>query len=153
MVASGKLIQSALKTHKYLNLGHTLETSKMTTRQVNSLKSLKMIKNYTKYQEISMASIIKWSDSPWWPVGNRSKCTKTHKNCNLGHIQKSSISTTRQANPFKFLKMIKNYAKYQEISMASSGKGQIIHGGQWEIDQSALKLTKTAIWGIFRRAL
>ena len=29
---------------------------------------------------------------------------------------------------------MKNYAKYQEISMASSEKDQIIHGGQWEID-------------------
>ena len=29
---------------------------------------------------------------------------------------------------------MKNYAKYQEILMASSEKGQIVHGGQWEID-------------------
>ena len=40
--------QKCAKTHKYRNLGHTLETSEMTTRPVNSLKPLKMIKNYAK---------------------------------------------------------------------------------------------------------
>ena len=29
--------QKCAKTHKYRNLGHTLETSEMTTRPVNSL--------------------------------------------------------------------------------------------------------------------
>ena len=38
--------------------------------------------------------------------------------------------------------MIKNYAKYQEILMASSEKGQLVHGGQWEIDQKCAKTHK-----------
>ena len=45
------------KTHKYLNLGHTLETSKMTTRQANHLKSIKKMKNYAKYQENKVGAI------------------------------------------------------------------------------------------------
>ena len=51
----------------------------------------------------------------------------------------SPKSAARQANHLKSIKKMKNYAKYQKILMASSEKGQIGHGGQWEIDQSALK--------------
>ena len=49
--------------------------------------------------------------------------------------------TTRQANPLKSLKIIKNHARYQEISKVSTEKGQVVHGDQWEIDQGTLKLT------------
>ena len=49
--------------------------------------------------------------------------------------------TTRQANPLKSLKIIKNHARYQEISKVSTEKGQVVYGDQWEIDQSTLKLT------------
>ena len=48
---------SALKLTKITVLGIILESSKMTARQVNLLKSLKVIKNYAGYQEILMASI------------------------------------------------------------------------------------------------
>ena len=37
---------------------------------------------------------------------------------------------------------MKNSAKYQETSMASSEKGQIVHGGKWEIDPKWAKTHK-----------
>ena len=46
--------------------------------------------------------------------------------------------TTRQANPLKSLKIIKNHAMYQEISKVSTEKGQVVHGDQWEIKLSAV---------------
>ena len=58
----------------------------------------------------------------------------------MEHNLESSKRATRQANHLKSIKKMKNYAKYQEISMTSSEKDQIIHDGQWEID---LKCAKT----------
>ena len=71
---------------------------------------------------------------------------KFQLNRNLQHISESSKMTTRLANPLKSLKMVRNYAMNQEISVASAEMGQIGHdGGWWEIDLSALKPTKITI--------
>ena len=66
------------------------------------------------------------------------KCAKTHKYLNLEHTFETSKMTIRQVNSFKPLKIIKNHARYQEISKLSTEKGQVVHGDQWEIKLSAI---------------
>ena len=70
-------------------------------------------------------------------------------NRNLQHNLESSKWATRQANRLKSIKKMKNYAKYQEISMASSEKDQIIHGGQWEINPKCAKTHKISQSGAY----
>ena len=74
-------------------------------------------------------------------MGNQFKHAKIYKNTNLEHTFGSSNMTTKQANPLKSLKIIKNHARNQEISKVSTERGQVVHGDQWEIDQGTLKLT------------
>ena len=66
----------------------------------------------------------------------------------LGIILESSKMTARQVNLLKSLKVIKNYAGYQEILMASIENGHIVHDCWWEINLSTLKSTKKTIWSI-----
>ena len=49
---------------------HILESSKMTTRQANPLKSLKMIRYNARNQEISVASaeMGQIGHSGWWEI-------------------------------------------------------------------------------------